>query len=813
MPDERTEPARPSWKRKAARAPRPERSTHEWNKREPKPAGAVKLPWSGRFKLASALVGFVACLVAIIVLIIMIRRPPPAAVVLVGADYADNAMVPHNVLGWEGIAGIEKLSKTPARWSLLPPASLQLIRQVQVIDHRERWDALIEGLAKTRFSQKTLLIVVELHGGSDPDHGYLIPDKMSSAEERLDLAHVIDSMRKLPSNKQKILVVEGAQIPANWQLGMMHNDFARRLQDLEPEIQAVENLWVLSAADIDQRCWVSEGLGRTVFSHFIIDGLRGKAAGSDGSLTLAGLYAYVRENVRNWVWKAREAIQEPVLLPRPASESQVAATEGNPKPKAKAGKPVARNAASDVFLASVEHAPAPQAPGPPDRRTLEEVWQTFHKLDALVPHPVLYSPRRWRQYRADLVRYEQLVRAGGSAKAGPVRERIDAVARSLESDRFLNRLPKSAENTLVMNVVAGGGLETASAEPKELLPFWDATGRSDAAKEWESLRASEHAAVDGRPSLRTRIDDFLLRRAIAEPAKNLEPAAVKLAISENGSDFPQPAEAHYLRMLHLWREREPLASPTPRWWGLVKQALAVRRLAERSAVAASENTAEYSYGEQVYPWIKKQIEAADNDRRRGEDQLFSSQETVWDQSEAAFALARTGYLEAVRRAGIIRTALAAHDRSLAILPDYSRWLAHRYSDELQNDLVSAVENLWVLTHQLTARLGNPQSDADLVPLSEASHSLSRGLLELTRRFDDQGSRPNEDWEATAAAAAVPFPDTGDLAKRSRIWERLDNIGQHDRELAESDKSEPAHLSDDDRVQDAGASGAVPRSRA
>src|SRR5262245_50142909 len=99
MQDERTEPARPSWRRKVSPspAPRPEQSGHEWTKRRLRPAEEVKLPGSASFKVAGAVVGFLACLVALVVLIILIQPPQPAAIVLVGADYADNLMVSHNI--------------------------------------------------------------------------------------------------------------------------------------------------------------------------------------------------------------------------------------------------------------------------------------------------------------------------------------------------------------------------------------------------------------------------------------------------------------------------------------------------------------------------------------------------------------------------------------------------------------------------------------------------------------------------------------------------------------------------------------------
>ena len=89
---------------------------------------------------------------------------------------------------------------------------------------------------------------------------------------------------------------------------------------------------------------------------------------------------------------------------------------------------------------------------------------------------------------------------------------------------------------------------------------------------------------------------------------------------------------------------KPVASQPARRLGAISQAIRVRRQAERCALVASSvpHEHEYSYSEQVYPWISQQIEAADGLRRQGEDLLFSSEPSAWDQ--AVVALARAGRL-------------------------------------------------------------------------------------------------------------------------------------------------------------------------
>lgn len=596
---------------------------------------------------------------------------------------------------------------------------------------------------------------------------------MAGPEDRLELTHVIESMSKLPKDKEKILILEGAQVPANWRLGMLHNDFARHLERLEREIRKVPHLWVLSAADVDQRCWASDGLRRTVFSHYLIEALRGKAAQDPSRLTLRQLHDYVRKNVRSWVWNAQGTIQEPVLLPG------VARDEGRQAEGRASDTQRAPERAAQVSLATVTNAPAFTEPSNPDRTTLQGVWQGFDRLNtSVVPHPSVYSPRRWRRYQAEVVRFEELVRAGAESKAEPVRSRITELEGILESDRFLNDLPGSVENTLAMNVLTGGAIETRSDRPPAFLQFWTAPRGLEAGKTWESLASSDKAGDDALPSLRIRTDEFLLQMAIRDPAKNLESAAEKLEITNRRSNAPQPAEVHLLRMIHRWFFVVNQTPPSSEVWGLIGRALSVRRLAERAAAGASKQADLYSRGEQVNAWNKALVEAGDKSRRIGEDLLFSSEQTAWKSAGKALDEAKRSYDDAIARSAIVRTALAARDRALAVLPAYTRWLANRDSDELWNNLEPKLEALWATTHQLAVQLEKPSDDVG--SFAKAVTTLLRDLEDLSRRFKAECSqrgtvRSKDDWQAASAAAAVPLVDANAASLRSDLWDRLDNI--------------------------------------
>ncbi|HMB06137.1 MAG TPA: hypothetical protein VKP69_20690, partial [Isosphaeraceae bacterium] len=759
-------------------------SNYLW-KKGPKPEVELKLPRSKTARIVTAAASCAAVLGLIICLILMIQPPRPACMTLIGADYATNLMVPHNIFGVEGLRGLEALANRPRRFALLGAKPLRLTRTPLTLDKSEQWDVVIKDLVEKKFSEQTILIALAMHGVSDPEGPYLLPNGASRPEDRLPLKKVIQDLKKLPKEKDKVLILEAAQIPADWRLGMLHNDFARQLEGLEPEVARVEKLWVLSAAGPDERCWASEGLRRTIFSHFLIEGLAGRAAGTDKRVDLDELYRYVRSRVRDWAWTTRGAVQEPVLLPRVDASGHKLSESGL---SARAGR---------VVLVSTGEPPHFEPPPAPDPSRLEQGWKTFQSLAALTPSPAIYTPRQWRAYRAALVRYDELTRAGAVGPAKELEGRLNVLAWNIREGRRLNNLASSAGNSLVFNAVQGGPVDDPSSSKAEFSRLWIAP-EANLGKVWQALQGDEAPAGEAkRRPLRARVDDFLISRAAEDPSKNLGPAALRIDRTRGNDTLP--TEAHFLRMLdrHLHAKDRG-----PKFWGPVRQALAVRRLAERAALGVADTGGPFQYSEQVQPWIKSMIEKADDTRRQAEDLLFSTEPNAWGEAEQSLALAGSLYQRAIERAGHVRAALLLRDRVLADLPDYSRWLAHRLPDELNDSLPGIVEKLWDDTHRLVQQLESPgqgsDDGADLDAIKSLVRDIEEALALVQQRFEDQKleidrTREPGDWEVAnaAAAVAVSHPDFDDLELRRTIWRRLANIGRRDVEDARPDKGTPA----------------------
>src|SRR5262249_50752928 len=128
---------------------------------------------------------------------------------------------------------------------------------------------------------------------------------------------ILESLQRLPPEKNKVLVLEATQMSANWDLGILDNGFVRELRNLDEAIRAVPNLVVISASDVNQTCWVSRFWKRTVFAHHMIEGLRGQAAdkNNNGRIDALELFMHVKPEVERSVRDNFDAEQTPILLP------------------------------------------------------------------------------------------------------------------------------------------------------------------------------------------------------------------------------------------------------------------------------------------------------------------------------------------------------------------------------------------------------------------------------------------------------------------------------------------------------------------
>jgi hypothetical protein len=732
--------------------------------REKEPAGAVRAGWSRRRKLGLVCGGLCATLAALVLVVWWLRPPRPLALVLVGAGYEDNLAVAPNVYGLQGLEDLQALAASRAdalSWNRA--SSLSIRHAAQVLTRDVAWDRGLDQL-----DEKTVLVFLALHGGKDAEGPYLLrhdADLRDGEACRLRLQGVIKRLAELPTKQNKVLVLDATQVPSDWGHGMLHNDFARGLADLRPQIEAVPNLLVLSASDLDQRSWASDEWRQTAFTHYLIEGLKGGAdRGHRGRITARELYQYVRENVEKWARDNRDALQTPVLLGGQERAEQI-----------------------ELCAVPLRYEPAhPEVPAFQPPADLAAAWKRYHALEKQVPPPWTYTPDVWQLYQAKLLRYEQLVLAGERRVAPAVRQELDRLADELDGAA---RAPlASAQNTLAMP--AALALTTPWTDQELdgwVAQLWDAKAGERAAlvRQWES-QASD---MWGRRLLRLRLAGRVLQRAAENPSGDL-PRAFDLLPVLGADGNERPAELHFLAMLrHLDPERQPGSDD-------LRLALRVRRMAEDVALAveADEVTGRFRarthpYSEQVFPWIRAKVEQADRDRQLGQDLLFATDADSWQEARAHLQRARQLCREAQTDAAQVREALAVRDEVLAKLPAYSAWLAGlRRVDEPVRALVSEVEQLWSDVHALARLLEEAHPEAprpgDLV---NPTRQIRARFQALQERFaahcrdlaDSQGAVLQGLWRQIHEALVVPQMDP---EVRRRLLQSLREVsrGLHDR---------------------------------
>src|SRR5439155_17583 len=145
-------PAAPSGKRRG--------SEPRWRRLTGPAAGAARPRWSRAAQIgvtALALLVFVGLLAG---LGLMIYLPQTVCVVLLGADYAENLAVPHNVYGWHSLLGLADLARNSQptfSWGVRP---FRLQNEPQVLRTDGVWDRNLE-----KIPENTVLLFLALHGG------------------------------------------------------------------------------------------------------------------------------------------------------------------------------------------------------------------------------------------------------------------------------------------------------------------------------------------------------------------------------------------------------------------------------------------------------------------------------------------------------------------------------------------------------------------------------------------------------------------------------------------------------------------------
>lgn len=720
-------------------------SARRWQQVDPTVGGGRK-PLSRSTKIGLALFALLAVIAGMIWVIYWLRPIREVRLVLLDAGgHEANLAVPHNAAGRQGLLGLES-------WARNEPKI-----EVKKTEWTTQGDSLTKAFDGPR--ARTLILFVNAHGGVDTGNAYFFPQDVNLKDknqlQRLD--QLLDHLKQLPSGTKKLLILDATQITAHWQAGMVHNDFVRVLQ-ADPRLKEIENLLIMTSTDEDQASWVSEEWRRSIFTHYLIEGLRGGAdqtsQGGDGNgrITALELYRYVHKNVKHWVRHNREALQEPRLLgsEQLAQDMELVAADSSYTPASAASVP--------MFTV------------PPE---LQNAWAECDQLRQTPPSPAAYTPHWWRQYLDTLLRYEQLVRADDKETAPRLLGELNDLKERITRAQRLER--DSLQNSLAMPAALGWKLPAQLEQrlSKEFDRLWEERAEPEAFKKMLAKLQDPAANKWQRQLLRIRLDGLLVSRAAQNPGPDLKDVARILPALDEAIGV-RPAEAHYLIMLQRdLAEKPPKAE-------LLSKSLQLRQLAEEAAlglqVPGDAKAAPPAYCEQVYPWIRKKVEEADQKRRLGQDLLFAADAKSGAEAERLLDEALELYKSAQKDALDLRKAMRLRDELYVELPYYTQWLVRSTTPDDPNE--AALLGLWEDLHELRRLLDDSDlkgATDKLVPrVMEKSEAVAKAMTTLRNAFRLRSEERNpvlqKRWHEIEDLLMVPFmaPATRtDLLQNSR----------------------------------------------
>lgn len=780
-----SDPRRPQpqgWKGDKSTDPRRKRVWHQG------PAttetGGRRLSWRTKFILTFA--AFFVLLVGVGVLAWLIRPNEQAVVVRAGAGYEENLGIPANVSGWGGLKAFDVLTPNRSHGFLsdwFGGDKSAHVKDKGGLEPLHTEEELTEALKDVKGDNVVLFL--GLHGAADKDGPYVLLDS-ARGKQRLTVKEVLQKLAKAAPDKNRILILDATAVTDSWPLGVVGNDFARQLQEQEELTSLIKQdkkLVVICASDRGQRSWASDRWGQTVFAHYVAEGLRGGADRKNGIVTAGNLNDYVRGQVANWAWAGRKQVQIPMLLPT--------GQEG----RARADR---MTLATIVDPSSYQTEPAAEASHAPDPwPALGPDWKACEDLRARAVW--VNAPHLWRQYLDTLIRYEQVVRANGNA-AG-LKNSLQGLHQKLAEaiypgESVIYALPMPA--VLGQQAPHDGKEETKPAQEGALEDIWNAASASEWTKAKEA--ADQKLDKDAAPAAyRARLAELLLRKA-SEPGKGYASVdqACQLLPRLDFAGNRRPAEVHLLAMLRrdLYRaagQKIPALDPKD-----LILALTTRQLAEKAALGAAGPGATAGYTEQMLPLFKDQVEAADKERRAGEDLLLLSGDDGWKEARQHLEAASKVYADVQERAAELRRALATRDQMLAELPYYSHWLAGTFAPDA--GMLADTEKLWANTHKL-ARLIDEQKSRkgelaeltrEILPAFASLHAQFKGEVERL----EQATNTQANWRDLEHILTVPFIPSAD---RQRLLGKIRQVSDY----LEQEAAKPESVPPEAELQSAG----------
>ena len=424
---------------------------------------------------------------------------PRVSITLASTDYRNHLNVPVNGYGDQAIAGLAAIASTSddARQSFIRLTTLPI--ELSTADD----------FSKLHLDRESTVSIVYIsaHGASSVNGPVLLPANAQDLTDAVQVDSIIKRMAGMPTSQHKVLVIDGALSRCLPSLGLLHNDFARQMLQLDTLIESIPNLVVIVSADVDQKSWVNPDQGITVYASALIDALTGNASDlrNDGWIDLLDIHAATRKATRSWTEKYIGELQEPLLLPSgengkarsravaiyPAKQDAV----GFSSLSKKGGGPLRLDEKNNEIDSPLKdqtlwrmgvknHRPQPR------KDLLGQWWRHHQEHKDRDIHPSIVAPVLWQHFEATLLKLEQFELSG-------YQDAANACARQLAELHGMLSLPTLIDSiacrTGILNPELVGfdpGNDIADLAKQLEISLSSATG-DDAKRQWAAVVANQ----------------------------------------------------------------------------------------------------------------------------------------------------------------------------------------------------------------------------------------------------------------------------------------------------------------------------------
>lgn len=312
---------------------------------------------------------------------------PRVSITLASTDYRNHLNLPINGYGDRAIGRLAAIANSSAN-----PARDHMSLAASPIELSTADDFLTLPINR---ESAVSIVFLSAHGVSSLNGPVLLSANAKNLSDAVSVASIIDRMADYPSAQYKVLMIDGVHSRSLPALGILHNDFARQMRDLDGLIESIPNLVVIVSADIDQQSWANPDQGTTAWASAVIEALSGNARDlrNDGWIDLYDVHQSALKSTETWTQKYIGESQKPLLLPSNITGET-------------------RSQAIAIYAAN-QPAIDPEVLHPSVRKELLSHWWGRHQdhSDRDI-HPSIVAPVLWQHFELTLLKLEHLEFAG-----------------------------------------------------------------------------------------------------------------------------------------------------------------------------------------------------------------------------------------------------------------------------------------------------------------------------------------------------------------------------------------------------------------